>query len=144
MERCNFLFMSEREDFSQRLKDAMTAAGYEPRPAILEREFNLRYWGKSVSFQAARRWLQGEAIPAQDKLQVLAEWLAVEPQALRFGDDAVRKIKLQQARWDAGLKPEERELLETFLTLPPPDKKVIREVILAFHRAQQSNQAFPH
>lgn len=38
----------------------MLAAGYDARPIILEREFTLRYWGRSVSFQAVRRWLRGE------------------------------------------------------------------------------------
>ncbi len=133
--------MTERTEFADRLKAAMTAAGYEPRPTVLEREFNTRYWGKSVTFQAVRRWLHGEAMPAQDKLQVLAEWLAVEPHALRFGDEAVKKVHAQQARWDAGLKVEEREVLEAFLQLPAPEKKIVREVILAFVKAHTANKA---
>ena len=62
----------------------MIAAGYPDLPAVLEREFNSRYWGRSVTFHAVSRWLRGEAIPSQDKLQVLAEWLRIEPQVLRL------------------------------------------------------------
>lgn len=76
--------MNEKTEFSKRLSDAMTQAGYALRPVVLEREFNTRYWGRSVTLQAVRRWLRGEAIPSQEKLQVLAEWLKVEPQVLRF------------------------------------------------------------
>ena len=68
-----FLFMDEKAEFAERLREAMTRAGYELRPVVLEREFNMRYWGRSITLQAARRWLRGEAIPAQDKMQVLAE-----------------------------------------------------------------------
>jgi transcriptional regulator with XRE-family HTH domain len=77
--------MDEKAEFSARLKRAMTDAGYPVRPIVLEREFNLRYWGRPISVQAVCRWLKGEAIPSQDKLQVLADWLKVEPHVLRFG-----------------------------------------------------------
>jgi len=32
------------QKFAKRLRAAMEKAGYEPKPAVLEREFNLRYW----------------------------------------------------------------------------------------------------
>lgn len=53
--------MNEAQLFSQRLQEAMSNAGYEARPIVLEREFNQRYWGRSISFQAVRRWLQGNS-----------------------------------------------------------------------------------
>jgi transcriptional regulator with XRE-family HTH domain len=123
--------MNEKAQFSARLKVAMIAAGHEARPTVLEKQLNSRYWGRSVSFQAASRWLGGKSIPSQEKLQILAEWLAVEPQALRFGEQAIGKIREQRGRWDVGLKSEEREILEVFLALPALQKKIAREVILA-------------
>ncbi len=36
---------------------------------------------------AARKWLVGEAIPTQDKLRTLADWLHVPIDWLRFGGD---------------------------------------------------------
>ncbi|RXZ43839.1 transcriptional regulator [Crenobacter cavernae] len=127
--------MEHKAQFAERLKAAMREAGYEPRPSVLERGFNQRYWGRSITFQAASRWLRGESIPEQDKLEVLAEWLRVEPQALRFGETAVKRVKDAQARWDAALNQEERETIEAFLNLPAPQRKIIREVILTFARA---------
>lgn len=44
--------MDEKVEFAERLKTAMLNAGYEPRPGILEKGFNTRYWGRAVTFQA--------------------------------------------------------------------------------------------
>ncbi|MEY2893649.1 MAG: hypothetical protein RJA98_3557 [Pseudomonadota bacterium] len=131
----NFLFMDEKLGFAQRLCDAMTQAGYPLRPIVLEREFNTRYWGRSVTLQAVRRWLRGEAIPSQEKLQVLAEWLHVEPQVLRFGDGVAKSVQQHKARWEDKLSYVERETFDAFLQLPAPQRKVVREVILAFAKA---------
>ena len=48
--------------------------------------FNHRYDGQSISVQSANNWLLGKAIPNQDKLAILALWLNVSNQWLRFGD----------------------------------------------------------
>lgn len=127
--------MSHKAEFAERFRAALVAAGYEPRPAVVEREFNQRYWGRSVSFQAARSWLRGDSIPAQDKLQVLAEWLKMEPQALRFGDAAVQRVRNAQQRFDAAMGNPERQVIEAFLNLTEPQKKIIGEVILKFAQA---------
>ena len=124
--------MNEKVEFSERLRDAMTRAGYQLRPVVLEREFNTRYWGRSVTLQAVRRWLRGEAIPSQDKLQVLADWLKIEPEVLRFGEAVRLAVQEHKQRWDEGMGHLERETLDAFLQLPAPQRKLIREVILTF------------
>lgn len=124
--------MNEKAEFAQRLSEAMTRAGYALRPVVLEREFNTRYWGRSVTLQAVRRWLRGEAIPSQEKLQVLADWLKIEPQVLRFGEQVSHSIQQQKQRWDEGVGYLERETFDAFLKLPAPQRKLIREVILTF------------
>ncbi len=124
--------MNEKAEFAQRLTNAMTRAGYALRPVVLEREFNTRYWGRSVTLQAVRRWLRGEAIPSQEKLQVLADWLKVEPQVLRFGEQVRNSIQQQKQRWDEGIGYQERETFDAFLKLPAPQRKLIRDVILTF------------
>ena len=78
--------MDNKLEFAQRLREAMVAAGLEPRPGVLLNLFNTRYWGRSVSFQAVSRWLRGQAIPEQDKLLVLAE--IVKGQICGFGVDS--------------------------------------------------------
>lgn len=127
--------MDQKAEFGERLCAAMLRAGYPVRPVVLEREFNSRYWGRSVTLQAVRRWLRGEAIPSQDKLEVLAEWLNVEPQVLRFGEKTVLSVRAAGKRWDEGIGYQEREVFEAFLSLPLPQRKVLREVILAFTKA---------
>lgn len=127
--------MDEKIEFSQRLRKAIEDAGYPVRPTVLEREFNTRYWGRSVTVQAVRRWLRGEAIPSQEKLQVLAEWLKIEPHALRFGEQAAESIRAKRQQWDEALDYQERETIEQYLDLPAPQRKVVREVIEAFARA---------
>jgi transcriptional regulator with XRE-family HTH domain len=124
--------MDNKLEFAQRLRDAMVAAGLEPRPGVLLTLFNTHYWGRSVTFQAVSRWLKGEAIPAQDKLVVLAGLLKIEPEVLRFGEAARAALKLHRQRWEEGVGYLERETFDAFLQLPAPQRKLIREVILTF------------
>lgn len=121
--------------FAQRLRAAMQAAGYEPKPAVLEREFNLRYMGKPMTLHGVRRWLLGESLPKQDKVLVLAEWLRIPPQQLRYGVEVEQRIQQQRARWDEGIGYQEREMFETFLALPAPQRKIVREIIQTFAKA---------
>ncbi|MFI3157740.1 MAG: transcriptional regulator [Methylococcaceae bacterium] len=127
--------MTEKLEFAERLRNAMLAAGYEARPSVLEKGFNSHYWGRSVTFQAVSRWLRGEAIPSQEKLQVLAEWLKIEPHALRFGEQAAESIRAKRQQWDEALDYQERETIERYLGLPVAQRKVVREVIAAFAKA---------
>lgn len=122
-------------EFAERLRKAMVAAGYETKPAVLEREFNLRYWGKPMTLHGVRRWLHGESIPAHDKILTLAEWLRVPPQDLHFGIEVVKRVKQQRARWDEGIGYQERDIFEAFLALPIAQRKVVREVIQTFAKA---------
>lgn len=79
----------EAEAFSERLRQAMSNAGVKESPTTLQRYFN-RFVTEDdeVTVHAARKWLMGEAIPTQGKVQVLAKWLAVPTAWLRFGTDA--------------------------------------------------------
>lgn len=133
--------MDEKTEFARRLRDAMTSAGYPLRPVVLEREFNTRYWGRSVTLQGVRRWLRGEAIPSQDKLLVLSDWLGVEPEVLRFGVAVRHQVQERRQRWDEGVDHVERETFEAFLSLPAPQKKIVREVILTFAKVHQAEPA---
>lgn len=127
--------MDAKAKFAQRLREAMTDAGYPARPEVLEREFNTRYWGKPMTLHGVRRWLLGETLPSQDKLVVLSEWLGVPPQDLRFGAEVVHRVEQRRHRWDRAVGYEEREIFEAFLRLPVPQRRVVREVIVAFSKA---------
>jgi transcriptional regulator with XRE-family HTH domain len=78
----------ERKNFSERLQQALRNADYSPdSPTQLAREFNVRFSGRSITVHAARKWIVGEAIPTQEKLRTLAQWLGVPAEWLRFGGD---------------------------------------------------------
>ena len=130
-------FMKEKHEFSERLRAAMKAQRLEISAAVLEREFNLQWSGTPVRRQTAWKWLNGEAIPTQDKLQELAKWLKVEPHYLRFGGRVLSSLRVQQKRWDEGAGYQERETFDAFLQLPAPQRKIVREVILAFAKANK-------
>lgn len=124
-----------RAEFAQRLHDALARVGVPAKPAVIEREFNLRYWGQPITLHGVRRWLRGESFPTNDKMLCLAEWLGVEPQVLRYGDEVPKAVRERRKRWDEGIGYEEREIFELFLKLPVPQRKVAREVIVALARA---------
>lgn len=76
----------ERLLFSERLRQALRHAEYSlDSPTQLAREFNVHFAGNPVTVHAARKWLQGESIPTQEKLRALASWLDVPADWLRFG-----------------------------------------------------------
>jgi len=132
-----------KTEFAQRLSAAMQAAGYEAKPAVLEREFNLRYWGRSMTLHGVRRWLLGETLPSAEKVRVLAEWLGVPPHELHYGAEIVQKVARRKERWET-VGYQERDIFEAFLSLDPPQRKVVREVILAFAKAYPAKATRQH
>jgi transcriptional regulator with XRE-family HTH domain len=81
---------TERESFSERLQQALKNAHYSPdSPTRLAREFNIRFEGRPITVHAARKWIVGEAIPTQEKLRTLANWLGVPAEWLRFGGSEI-------------------------------------------------------
>jgi transcriptional regulator with XRE-family HTH domain len=102
--------LNEKQAFTQRLRAALKANGVRISPTVVANEFNLRYWGRSITPHTARNWLLGNALPTQDKLRVLAEWLQVEPQELRFGT-TVQSPLLAQDSGVQSLNMVDREML---------------------------------
>lgn len=81
----------ERTAFAKRLRDSLKRAKVDPRSTSrVTREFNLRYVDAPVTTQAVRKWLAGEALPSQDKMRALAEWLDVPMQWLHYGESDAR------------------------------------------------------
>jgi transcriptional regulator with XRE-family HTH domain len=128
-----------KENFALRLQTAMQERGYEPKPAVLEKQFNLHYNGEPMTLHGVRRWLRGETLPSQDKLIALAEWLRIPPDELRYGAEIKAEIQQVRKNWDDAINYQERETFEAFLNLPAQQKKIVREVILAFKLAYPNN-----
>ncbi len=124
-----------KPQFAARLRKAMEKAGLSPEPAVLERHFNQHYYGKPMTLHGVRKWLIGESIPPYDKIITLAGMLHVPPEELTYGIEVKQKVQERNARWREAIGYQEREVFEAFLSLPVPQRKVVREVILAFARA---------
>ena len=129
--------ISERDAFSQRLAKALKDAKVDvASPTIFAREFNRRYTGKPVSIHAARKWLMGESIPTQDKLRLLAAWLGVSAEWLRFGEGgSAAKHAAQSDR--AHYNSPDIELIGNINLLNTEHKQVVREVVLTLLRLEK-------
>lgn len=126
---------SSKQEFAERLRSAMEKAGLKPEAAVLEREFNQRYYGKSVTLHGVNKWLKGQSMPRYDKILALAKCLRVMPEELIPDLEIRQEIREAAARWEKNIGYREREVFEAFLNLPEPQRKIVREVILAFARA---------
>lgn len=138
---------AEAQAFAQRLRQALQDAGVPPSPTVIANEFNLRYWGRSISIHAARNWLLGVSLPRPDKLRVLADWLRVAPAALLLGaPDAIRTLhKSERHASDAqgkgaalahGRLPDawsmaEQHMLDTYLRLSKESQHTVQTVVAA-------------
>jgi len=119
----------ERSQFSARLIAVLESAhGLRASPTLVAREFNHRFVGKPVTVHAVRKWLVGEAIPTQDKLRALAEWLEVSVEWLRFGSASGNAILLPRHYAELRHSPQE-QLVQLFLTLPSRERKLAQEFI---------------
>jgi hypothetical protein len=121
-----------KKQFAAQLREAMQAAGYKPRPAVLEREFNTRHWGKPMSLHGVRLWLLGETMPDFKKLETLSKWLGVPVQQLGYGGETSRAAEQRRTCWDSGIGYEDRDVFDAYLKLPVPQRRLIRETILTF------------
>lgn len=125
------LYAQEARAFSARLKQALEAAGVRPSPAVVASEFNLRYWGKSITAHTARAWLAGLAIPTQDKIRTLSEWLHVNPDELRFGARSGPVLAMDSGTLESVLNLQDRQMLAQYLALPVGHRKTVQEVVAA-------------
>lgn len=119
----------ERQEFSERLQQALRDADYSPEsPTQLAREFNIRFAGRPITVHAARKWLVGEAIPTQEKLRELAQWLGVPAEWLRFGGDEAR-AKADATSLTARFEPADIKLIGDLRRLDEHSKLIAREMI---------------
>ncbi len=125
----------ERLEFSERLQQALRNAEYSPNsPTQLAREFNVRFAGHPVTVHAARKWLQGESIPTQEKLRALASWLDVPADWLRFGNAVEQRAKGQTAT----LSPTDAKILGMLEALDEHHKAVALEFLRTLSRLSKA------
>ena len=80
-----------------------------------------------MTTHAIRKWLMGEAYPTQERLHVLARWLGVSAQWLRFGEGPKEPM---MAANEKGLIPHnEIVLLSDFRRLDEGSQAVVRDLV---------------
>lgn len=126
---------TETEAFAQRLRRALESNAVRVSPTVVSNEFNLRYWGRSITSHTARNWLLGKAIPTQDKLRVLADWLQVSPDELRFGRVTSPQSSQDPDQSLSALGMADREMLTRYLALGLSERKTVRDVVMALSLA---------
>lgn len=119
-----------REEFSKRLRKALQERGLGvDSPTRLAQNFNGDYPDRRVTPQAVRKWLSGDAIPSDDKLRALAEWLGVTPYSLRYG--------MAEGGQGAHQTPApyrvlaDQELVKRYRKLNPRQQHAVAEIITA-------------
>ena len=138
--------MNEKEKFATNLRRILIEKGYEPKASVIEREFNLRHYGKTIGLHAVARWLRGEGLPSLARLQTLAKWLEIDIQELVSNEKAYQVAKLEKKKepnkhiWESAASYQDQTLFQMFLNLPQEQKKVVREVIMAMDKAYRSGK----
>jgi transcriptional regulator with XRE-family HTH domain len=131
---------AEREAFAQRLKAALTRGRKRiSTPTALAEAFNLRWHGRSVTPQAAQKWLSGLAMPEPDKIEVLAQMTGVPVTWLRYGLPERRETTAPSATEARGgryeqvdkssVTAEELRLLAQLRLMPPPRRELVRQLV---------------
>lgn len=121
---------NERESFSVRLQQALKNAHYSPdSPTRLAREFNIRFDGRPITVHAARKWLVGEAIPTQEKLRMIAQWLGVPAEWLRFGGADDVSLNGETTNGSSRFESADVKLIADLQRLDEHHRQIAREFI---------------
>lgn len=130
---------TERQNFSNRLQEALRNIHHSSdSPTELSRDFNARFAGSPVTVHAARKWLVGEAIPTQDKLRTLSEWLGVPIEWLRFGGE---DKYLPASEGEHKLNSRDLKLIADLQLLDDHHRQIVRECIRIIVRlSRQKNK----
>lgn len=129
--------MDEKQGFSKRFEQALRDAGVNTTsPARLALEFNLHHWGVAVTPQSVRKWMSGKAIPTQDKILTLAEWLNVSSEWLRFGDNRGKEPRRPRAARQTG----DVRLYGDLQRLSQEHKIVVQEIVTTLLRLERGKK----
>src|SRR5262245_18133742 len=125
----------EKAAFAARLRAVLEAAGIEASAAVVEKRFNSRYRGASVTVQAISSWLSGRYIPKQDKLRILGELTGVDPHVLQYGN-AKGRVADARPDYSANAGARERRIIDAFLALPARRRELVGELVAALHEGK--------
>jgi hypothetical protein len=121
----------ERAGFSLRLGASLNDVGWITlSPTRLALEFNLRAGASAITLHAARKWIGSQAIPTQLRIVLLANWLQVSADWLRFGGTTETRLQTRFAQQDL-------IVLAAVSLLNSARKKPVREMIEILVRADR-------
>src|SRR5690606_31793895 len=100
------------------------------------REFNARFNGRQVTVHAVRKWLIGDAIPTQEKLRILANWLGVSAEWLRFGEGSETPAG-DEAEKAIRFDSEYMDLIAEMRHLDDQGRMIAREIIRTLIRMRR-------
>lgn len=89
-----------------------------------------RYDGEPVTPQAISGWLSGKHMPKQANMRALAAIVGLEPHVLQYGGKRKSKVNDHRAVWPSAVSAQDRLAFDTFLALPIPQRRLVREMIL--------------
>ncbi|WP_036244935.1 hypothetical protein [Massilia sp. BSC265] len=119
----------EKREFGARLVAALAAAGRPTGASQVLAAFNRLRPGTRVTIFAVRKWLLGAAIPTQDKLLLLANWLDVSAQWLRFGETGLSTGQVQTVC--VALASRDQRLLDDVHRLDEPSRQVLEDLVIS-------------
>ena len=129
----------ERKRFSSRLTTSLQDADCSASSATdLARNFNIRFSGVPITVHAARKWLIAEAIPTQEKMRVLAEWLGVSAEWLRYGGE---ERKSQPGGQIDVLRNKNLRMLSDLCLLDPREQQIVRDFVQMLVHGRREDEA---
>jgi len=108
---------------SERLRAALEANGVKASPTVLANYFALQN-SRRITPHTARNWMLGISMPRQDHLRVLATWLKVSPDQLRFGRSEANTTIFRGYE----VSIEDQEFLAKYFSLSTAQKSIVRSV----------------
>lgn len=80
----------QSEAFAARLRDVMRARGHVSPTSRSGVDVTALVHAAGTSYEMARRYAEGSALPKAETVETLARWLGVSPGGLMWGDEAGR------------------------------------------------------
>ncbi|WP_160170673.1 helix-turn-helix domain-containing protein [Luteimonas huabeiensis] len=84
--------------------------------------------GDAVTPQAAHNWIRGKTTPRRRNLRALAKALRVAPEDF-YADEPPGKGRLNETGESFAIGVQDRHAIDAFLSLPPEQRKPVRELI---------------
>ncbi len=114
--------------------------GRTPTASFFANQFNLRAYGtKTITRETARKWLRGEVLPTWQNLNVLMNWLEIEPSLLyeQAGKEIVTTDEHTLREVQFADDSTDENFSDIFKNLSPHEAKILAIIALALKDSKQ-------